>query len=130
RPGGAMDPAPITVAHQSRQIAGVVEMGMGEHDVGDAPRRDGEGGPVPEAELLQPLEQAAIHEYPGRIEGQEMARAGHGPGSTQELQRQRHPTSDESLDAMSFLSRRRGSRQLHQPAASTPLVFYPAPGLK
>src|SRR6185436_15141103 len=29
---GAMDARPETVAHQSRQIAGMVEMGMGEED--------------------------------------------------------------------------------------------------
>ena len=42
---GAMDARPKSVAHQSGQIAGMVEMGMGEDDAGQAPRRDGKGRP-------------------------------------------------------------------------------------
>ena len=79
--------APEAVAHQGRQIARVIQMGMGQDDAVDTGRQDGKGCPVLEAKLLQPLEQAAIHEDARRIERQEMARAGHGPGRSQELQR-------------------------------------------
>ena len=82
---GQQDPAEIgrrlratrlaseAVAHQGRQVAGVIQMGMGQDDAVDTGRQDGKGCPVPEAELLQPLEQAAIHEEARRVERQEMA---------------------------------------------------------
>ena len=86
RAGRAPHRSPEAVAHEGRQVAAVVDVGVGEHDRVDAGRRDGEALPVALPQLLQALEEAAVDEHPtgGRVEQE--AGAGDGAGGPEEAQ--------------------------------------------
>ena len=90
-PLGADDGAGETVADQPRQIAGVIEVGMGEDDRVDRVRVDGQRGPVEFAQVLDPLEQTAVDQDPGVVGLQQVLGAGDGAGRPQAAQSERLP---------------------------------------
>ncbi len=77
-----------SVAHQPRQVAGVVEVSMGHHHGVDAGRLDGQGLPIELAKVLHTLEQPAIDQDSTAVALQQMLGAGHGARSAQAGQRQ------------------------------------------
>lgn len=84
---GCEDAAAKAVAHQLRQIAGMVEMGMGQHDGVDAGGLDRQGLPIQLAQVLEALEQATVDQDALSIMSQEMFRASDGAGTAQRGQR-------------------------------------------
>src|SRR5690606_33189195 len=64
RCGRAEDAALEALCDEERQIAAVIEMRVRQHDRVDVARGDRQRIPVPAAELLLPLEEAAIDENP------------------------------------------------------------------
>ncbi len=63
----------------------------------------GSGGPVPFAQLLQPLKKPAIHQDEAAVQVEQMLRAGDGAGGAEERQR-RHPMT--ILEVMASIRRR------------------------
>ena len=61
--GGAEDSALEALRDEPRQVAAVVEVGVGEDDRVDARRVDRQRLPVPFAQLLEPLEQPAVDQH-------------------------------------------------------------------
>ena len=57
---GAENGPPESVLHQQRQIAGMIQMRVGQHDGRDAGRRNRQRRPVAQAQRLEALKQAAI----------------------------------------------------------------------
>ena len=58
--GGAQHATTKAVAHEPREVAAVVDVGMRDHHIVDGRRIDRERTPVPEPIGLQPLEEAAV----------------------------------------------------------------------
>lgn len=77
RARGAEGPAPEALRDQARQVADVVQVCVGEHDGMDRGGLDRKVVPVPEPQLLQPLEETAVEEHPGAIDVQQVLRAGY-----------------------------------------------------
>ena len=82
----AEHPTPEPLAHELRQIAGMVEVRVGEHHVVDRRRIDRESRPILQAQVLQSLEQAAVHKDAAPTHAKQMARSGDGPGGAQKRQ--------------------------------------------
>src|SRR5690606_4776580 len=126
--GGAVDGAAESVAHEDGQVAAVVDVRVREHDRVDRPWRDGEARPVAQAQLLEPLEQPAVHEHrpPGRRD--EVARSGDGAGRTEEREiHHQHPIRGIRVAGM-YAGRRSWGRARAVPGARAP-VCLPIPGL-
>lgn len=68
-----------------RQIAGVVEMGMGQHDRVDRGGLDGERFPVLQSEAPEPVKQTGVHEDARRRCLDREGTAGHRPRGTRNL---------------------------------------------
>ena len=85
--GGARHPAAETVLDQPRQVAGVVEVGMGEHDVVDACRVDGEGVPVAAPVDRQALVEPGVDQHADAAGLHEEATARDGVDGAQEGER-------------------------------------------
>jgi hypothetical protein len=62
----------------------MVDMGMGEQHGIDACRIDRQRSPVAQAQLLEALEQAAIHQQPRAAELKQIFRAGDGTDAAEE----------------------------------------------
>ena len=85
RRGRAIDPPAKTLPRQQRQVAAVIDVGVGEHDGIDRLGRDRQRLPIAQPQLLKALEQAAVHQD-GRVAmAQEVFRTGHGARGTQKL---------------------------------------------
>ena len=69
---------------QQRQLAGVVEMGMGEDDGVDAARLDRKRRPILQAQRLEALKQAAVDEKPMIALLDEILRSGDRAGAAEE----------------------------------------------
>ena len=85
---GGQDPAAEPLAHQTGQVAGVVEVGVGDDDGVDARRVDGQRFPIEFAEVLDALEQSAVHQDSRAAGLQEMFGAGDRAGCAQAAQSQ------------------------------------------
>ncbi|MCY1298507.1 hypothetical protein D9M70_479970 [compost metagenome] len=79
--GGGMDAALESVCHQPRQVAAVIQMGMGQHDRVDVGGRDGQALPVELAQVLQALEQPAVDQQAGVSVAQQVLGSGDGAGA-------------------------------------------------
>ena len=85
RRGRAVNPAAKALSRQQWQVAAMVDVGVGEHDRVDGLGRDRQRLPVAQAQLLESLEQAAVHQN-GRVAmAQQVFGTGHGAGGTQKL---------------------------------------------
>ncbi len=69
--------------HQAREVAAVVEVGVGHDDRVERPRRHGEVGPVALAQLLQALEQPGVHQHPAAVHLHQEAATGDGPDTSE-----------------------------------------------
>ena len=81
--GGGVDAAAEAVDHQPRQVAAMVQVRMGEHHRVDVARFGGQSFPVQFAQVLQALEQAAVHQDAGVAVAEQMLGTGDGAGTAQ-----------------------------------------------
>jgi hypothetical protein len=81
---GAKDRAPESIADEARDIAAVVNVGVGEEDSINGPGVEGRRRPVTEPELLQALEESAIDQEGCPCQGEEMPGAGDRAGAAME----------------------------------------------
>ena len=88
--GCAPHPTTKAVAHQPREVAAVVDVGMGDHHIVDGRGIDREGAPVPEPIGLQALEETTVDQGPPPAGVDEEPAAGHRAGCAEELERRRH----------------------------------------
>ncbi len=84
--GGAVDRSVEAVAHERRQVAAVVEVGVGEDDAGEGGRFGGERVPVARADLPGALEQPAVDEEAAVAGLDEGLRSRHGSDGADERQ--------------------------------------------
>src|SRR6266571_4601771 len=75
---------------EPRQEAGVVDVGVAQQDGLDGRRGHGKPRPVAQAQLLEPLEEAAVHEEPARAALEEMTGAGDRARGAEEAERRAH----------------------------------------
>jgi len=68
------------VAHEPRQIAGVIEVSVGQHAPVDRRRLFRQRIPVPQPQLLETLKQSAIHQQPLAFRFDQILRSRYGPG--------------------------------------------------
>ena len=80
---GAVDPAAEPRPDQRRQVSRMVEMCMCEQHSVDRVRTHGKRFAVAFSQVLEPLEQAAIHENAPSHGLDQITRSRHGPGGTQ-----------------------------------------------
>lgn len=85
RRGRAVDFAAEAVPHQQRQIAAVVQVGVGQHDGVQCRRIKGQGFPVLHAQRFVALEQAAVQEEAETLCGDEVPGAGNGSCGAEKL---------------------------------------------
>ena len=83
RPVGAIHLAPKAAAGEQRQVAAVVQVGMGQHDRINLVRRDRQTGPVAQAQRLVALKQAAVHQQRFGAVAHQVLGAGDGAGAPQ-----------------------------------------------
>ena len=83
---GAKDPSSEALLDQGRQIACVIQVGMGQQHRVDGRGRDRKIRPVALAQLLVTLEQATIDQNPLAGGLDQVARAGHGASGAEEMQ--------------------------------------------
>ena len=76
--------APVAALDHQRQVAGVVEVGVGQHDQVQFGRIDRRRIPVAQPQFLQSLEQAAVDQQAETVVLDEELRAGDGPGGAVE----------------------------------------------
>lgn len=81
---GGVDRAPKALAHQAGQVAGVVNVGVGEQDGVNLLRGQGEGLPVHRLPPASALEQPAIHQVAVPVDPQQEAGTRYGSGRPQE----------------------------------------------
>src|SRR5690606_5804420 len=81
---GRDDLSAKSVAHQRGQVAAVVEVRVAQHDAVDLARRQRKPRPVAIAQLLEPLEQAAVEQDLPTARVEQVARAGDGVGGAGE----------------------------------------------
>ncbi len=74
------------VFHEERQIAAVVYVRVGKDDRFDRTRIDRQALPVPKAQLLETLEQPAVHQDTPRPDADQVLRARNRAGSAEESQ--------------------------------------------
>ena len=79
----AVDLTTVAVTHEQRDIAGMVQVRVREQDGVDVCGRDGERLPVAQAQLLQPLEQTAVHQDPAASRAHQVLRSRHRPRCAQ-----------------------------------------------
>jgi hypothetical protein len=79
-----MDRAAEALARQGRQVAAVVDVRMREHHRIDLACGERERLPVAQAQLLQALEQAAVHQHPVALVLEEVFGSGDGAGGAKE----------------------------------------------
>lgn len=91
RRGTRIDLAAKAVAHQQRQVTAMVQVGMREHDRTDLGRRQRQARPVAQAQLLIPVEQAAIDQNPLIAAGDQIFRTAHRPRRAQKRQFHHRP---------------------------------------
>ena len=84
--GGADHATVEALAHELGQVAGVVEMRVGENDVVDGGGIHRKPGPVPLSQGGQTLIETGVDEDPGVGAFEQEAATGHGPGGAQEGQ--------------------------------------------
>ena len=82
----AEDASAEAVRDEPRKIAAVIEMRVRQHDSGQVRRVEGQAGPVPLAQLLQPLKQPAVNEDLRSTRIEEMLRPRHRSGRTKKSQ--------------------------------------------
>jgi hypothetical protein len=82
---GRGDRPPEAVLEESRQVPDVVDVGVGQGDGVDARGIDRQLVPVPQAQGLQPLVEAAIHEEPAPVGLDQELRSGDRSGGAQTL---------------------------------------------
>ena len=78
---GAQNRSRETLLNQQWQIAGVIKMRVSKDHGFDAAGIDGKPCPVPQAQLLQALEQATIDKNPMPVAFNEEFRSGDGAGA-------------------------------------------------
>lgn len=83
---GAADAAAEAAAHQQRQVAAVVDVGVGEQDRVQRCGRHRQRRPVAKPQLLEALEEPAIDQQRGSCPLHQVLRAGHRPRGAEELQ--------------------------------------------
>ncbi|MCU0272382.1 MAG: hypothetical protein MUE34_04035 [Acidimicrobiales bacterium] len=81
---GGEDRTAEAVADDGRQVPGVVDVGVGQDDGVEAPRRHREGLPVALPQLLEPLEEATVDQDPGPTGVDEEPAARHRAGAAEE----------------------------------------------
>ena len=86
RAGGADHAAAKTLCHESRQIADVIEVRMGEHDGINRGRRDRKLLPVSKTQLFQALKEPTIEEYAAPVVLEEVLGPRHRPRRTEKRQ--------------------------------------------
>ncbi len=91
--GRAEDPAAKTLPDQPRQVAGVIEVGMRQHDGRDLRRAQGQRLPVALAEILQSLKQPTVDEQPAAADLEQVFRAGDRPRRAEKCQCHSRPFS-------------------------------------
>ena len=79
----AVDFAAEPVQYQSRQVAAMVEVGMGQHHRIDVARRHVQALPVEFTQVLQSLEQATIDQDACVATGEQVLGAGDSAGSAE-----------------------------------------------
>src|SRR3546814_19623712 len=77
---GRVDATPKAVTHEARQIARVIEMGMGENDCIDAGGRDRQRFPIEFTQIFPALNQAAIDQDALAVMLEQMFRTGDDSG--------------------------------------------------
>jgi len=75
-----------TAAHHDRQVAGVIEVSVGQHHGVDRGGFDRRRIPIALPEILEPLEQPAIDEQPEAVVLEQVLRAGDGARGAEERQ--------------------------------------------
>ena len=93
------DAAGETLGHEPRQIAAVIEVRVREDNGIDPRRIDGKRPPVAIAQLLEPLEQAAVDQDAAIAEVEQMLGTGDGASGSEERQRWRHGSALYSEDS-------------------------------
>ena len=88
--GGRVDPAGEPVGLQARQVAAVVDVGVGEHHGRDAGRLDGQPLPVAVTQVTWTLEQPAVHHQLAEAAVEQVLAARDGPRRAQEAERGAH----------------------------------------
>ena len=91
RAGRAIHRAAELLSGEERQVSGVVDVRMRQHHRIERRRIDDALAPVPLAQLLHALEQAAVEQDAAAADGEEVHRTGHGAGRAQELEGCTHP---------------------------------------
>ena len=92
RSGGAhVDGAAKAILHQSRQVAGVIQVRVRQHHRVDGFCIDRQRPPVLLAQRLQALEQAAVHQQPRSAGGQQVLGSGDGAGTAEAGEREHLP---------------------------------------
>ena len=82
----AKHPTLVAVRDETRQVADVIEVRMGEYDGVDVTRGDGELRPVAEPQLLQSLEEATVEEHALAAVFEQVLGPGYGAGGAQKRQ--------------------------------------------
>src|SRR5690554_1403563 len=82
--GGAVDLTPEPVFDQRRQVAGVVDVGVGKHNRIDAGRINRKARPVTTAQGFDALVHAAVYQQTVMIIRKQVARAGNRTGAAEE----------------------------------------------
>ena len=91
---------------QQRQIAGVIEMGMGENNGVDGARLRGKRRPILQAQRLEALKQAAVDEQPVPFVLHEEFRSGNGTDAAEKREVQAHAATLRDVDsAISLIGR-------------------------
>ncbi len=91
------DGAAVALLHQGRQVARVVDVGVGQHHRVDRFGGHGELAPVAKAQRLLTLEQAAVDEHPRPRGVEQEAASGDGPRRAEEAE-DRHRRSGNCRD--------------------------------
>ena len=89
-PARAEHRAAVALAHQARQVAGVVDVGMAQEHGRQRGRIHARRGPVPQAQLLEPLKESAVQKQPPPPVVEQVLGAGDGAGRAEEGERGRH----------------------------------------
>ena len=105
---------------EPREVAGVVHVGVGEHDRVDGGRVDRQGIPVAPPQLAQTLEQAAVHEDPLVLDLEQVLRACHRPRRSEEGQLRHAETLSESARRAAGRLASRDSAGMHHNRAVGP----------
>ena len=86
RPWRAEDTPLVPLRGQPGKVAHMIQVGMGEDHSMEATGQNWKFVPVSETELLQPLEQAAVEQYPLSIVFEEVLGTGDGAGGTKKCE--------------------------------------------